>query len=256
MSIAGGRYPSLAGRIAVVTGGASGIGAEMARQFAGQGCHVALLDIDATAGAALARDLTAAGPGTAAFHACDVTDCARLKQVIDGVGAERGRIDVLVNNAANDTRHDWRTLTPQDWDNVQNVNLRHHFFASQAAHPYLAAAGGGSIICLGSISWLNNTTGMVGYTTAKAAIHGLVRTLARLFGPDMIRVNALLPGWTMTDRQRRLWVDARAEAEIAERQALPRKVEPEDVARMALFLAADDSRACTQQIFIVDGGWV
>ncbi|NOT72928.1 MAG: SDR family oxidoreductase [Hyphomicrobium sp.] len=252
-------YPSLAGQIVVVTGGASGIGGEMAAQFASQGARVFALDIDIAAGQALAAQCNAAGGtggGTIAFRSCDVTDCAALQAAILAIGSEHGRIDTLVNNAANDTRHDWRTLTPDAWDACMNVNLRHHFFASQAAHPFLKAAGGGSIICLGSISWLNGTTGMVGYTTAKSAIHGLVRTLARLFGPDSIRVNALLPGWTMTERQRKLWVDAAADAEIAAKQALPGKVEPADVARLALFLAAADARMCTQQVFVVDGGWI
>jgi NAD(P)-dependent dehydrogenase (short-subunit alcohol dehydrogenase family) len=250
-------YPSLAGKVVVVTGGATGIGAEMVRRFAGQGALVSLLDIDEAAGRALADDLNTESEALrVTFHACNVTDIHALQSTVASVGRAHGRIDVLVNNAANDARHDWRTLTPEAWDACLDVNLKHHFFAAQAAHPFMVAAGGGSIICLGSISWLNNTTGMVGYTTSKAAIHGLVRTLARLFGADRIRVNALLPGWTMTDKQRALWVDAAARAEIAEKQALPMELEPADIAAMALFLAADDSRMCTQQMFVVDGGWI
>jgi NAD(P)-dependent dehydrogenase (short-subunit alcohol dehydrogenase family) len=250
-------YPSIAQKIVVVTGGATGIGAEMVRQFAAQGARVHVLDVDETSGSALADELNhEAKHATVSFTRCDVTDCAALRSAIEAIGSDNGRIDTLINNAANDTRHDWRELTPEAWDACMNVNLRHHFFAAQAAYPYLCKAGGGSIICLGSIAWLNGTTEMVGYTTAKAGIHGLVRTLAKLLGPDHIRVNALLPGWTMTERQRRLWVDAAAEKTIAASQSLPRLLEASDVARLALFLASDDARMCTKQVYVVDGGWV
>jgi NAD(P)-dependent dehydrogenase (short-subunit alcohol dehydrogenase family) len=250
------RYPSLEGQVIIITGGATGIGAAMVRHFAAQGASVFILDVDEGAGSELAAEVSEKRDGAnAIFFRCDVVDCDRLRSVIDAIGRETGRIDTLINNAANDARHDWRELTPEAWDACQNVNLRHHFFAAQAAHPHMCR-GGGSIICLGSIAWLNGTTGMPGYTTAKAAIHGLVRTMARLFGPDRIRVNALLPGWTMTERQRRLWIDDDAERAIAAGQALPDKVQPDDIARMALFLASADARMCTQQVFVVDGGWI
>lgn len=245
------RYPSLAGRGVLITGGATGIGQAMAEAFADQGSQVVVLDKDAAAGQALA----AAAPNIA-FQACDVSDAAALKAAIAAAIKQLGGLHVLVANAADDTRHGLDDLTPEAWDRCVAVNLKHQFFAAQAAHPAIAAAGGGSIICMGSIAWLNNTTGMVGYTTAKAGVHGLVRTLARQLGSSKIRVNALLPGWTMTERQRALWVDAAAEKEIAAAQCLPGFVMPEDVARMALFLAADDSAMCTQQSFIVDGGWI
>ncbi len=250
-------YPSIADQIVIVTGGASGIGAEVVRQFSAQRARVYILDIDDAAGTALIRELNRAyGGDSVSFVHCDVVDCDALRAAIDVIGQEHHRINTLVNNAANDTRHDWRAITPATWDDCMNVNLRHHFFASQAAYPYLREAGGGAIICLGSIAWLNGTTEMIGYTTAKAGIHGLVRTLAKLFGPDYIRVNALLPGWTMTERQRRLWINEVAEQTIAANQSLPGKVQPEDVARMALFLASDDARVCTKQVFVVDGGWI
>ncbi len=250
-------YPSLKGQVVVITGGAAGIGAEMTRQFSAQGARVFVLDIDVAAGSALAAELADAhGPRAVSFVHCDVVDCDHLGTTVDAIGRDNGRIDTLVNNAANDTRHDWKSLTPEAWDACLNVNLRPHFFASQSAHPHLCKAGGGAIICLGSIAWLNGTTDMVGYTTAKAATHGLVRTMARLFGPDRIRVNALLPGWTMTERQVRLWVDEAAEKAIAAGQSLPDRLQPADVARLALFLASDDARMCTQQTFVVDGGWV
>ncbi len=244
-------YPSLQGRGVLITGGASGIGAAMARAFHAQGARVAVLDWDAEAGAALAQAL----PGLI-FAPCDVTDTPALQSAIGESIGTLGGLSVLINNAADDSRHGFTDLTPEAWDRCIAVNLKHYLFAAQAAAPALAARGGGSIICLGSIAWLNNTIGMIGYTTAKAGVHGMVRTLARQLGPQNIRVNALLPGWTMTERQRALWVDAAAEREIDAAQCLPGRVAPEDVARMALFLAADDSAMCTQQSFVVDGGWI
>lgn len=249
-------YPSLKDRRIIVTGGASGIGQSFVENFANQGARVAFLDINAAAGAELVATVSATGAASPYFESCDVSDVDALKASIGSAISKLGGLDVLVANAASDTRHATDGLTSDAWDACMAVNLKHQFFAAQAAVPSMTAAGGGSIICLGSISWLNNTTGMIGYTTAKAGIHGLVRTLARELGPKSIRVNALLPGWTMTDRQRTLWVDDDAEREIARSQCLPGFVMPDDVARMALFLAADDSRMCTQQAFIVDGGWV
>ena len=245
-------YPSLRHRCVIITGGATGIGRAMVEAFVDQGAKVAFLDRDMESGAALAAEL---GSGVH-FLACDVSDAAALKTaILDAIGL-LGGLQVLIANAANDTRHGLDDLTPELWDDCLAVNLKHQFFAAQTAYPAIEAAGGGSIICLGSISWLNNTTGMIGYTTAKAGIHGLVRTLARLLGPKNIRVNALLPGWTMTARQLSHWVDDEAHREIDRAQCLPRRVMPDDIARMALFLASDDSAMCTQQTFVVDGGWV
>lgn len=244
-------YPSLSGRRVLITGGASGIGRAMAEAFIVQGARVAVIDIDAAAGEALA-----AADASALFRACDVSDTLALQAAIAGLIAEMGGLEVLINNAADDTRHGLDELTPEGWDRCIALNLKHYLFAAQAAHPAIAVSGGGSIICMGSIAWLNNTTGMIGYTTAKAGVHGLVRTLARQLGKRRIRVNALLPGWTMTERQRALWVDADSERQIEASQCLPGWVMPDDVARMALFLAADDSAMCTQQSFVVDGGWI
>lgn len=251
MSAAFARYPSLADRGVLITGGATGIGRAMAEAFFRQSARVAVLDQNEGAGRALAG----AHAGLI-FRTCDVADAGALKAAIDASIADLGGLDVLIANAADDTRHGLEDLTSEAWDRCVAVNLKHQFFAAQAAYPAIAAGGGGSIICLGSIAWLNNTTGMVAYTTAKAGVHGLVRTLARQLGPSKIRVNALLPGWTLTERQRALWVDDAAEREIAAAQCLPGFVMPDDVARMALFLAADDSAMCTQQAFVVDGGWI
>ncbi|WP_082025746.1 SDR family NAD(P)-dependent oxidoreductase [Methyloceanibacter caenitepidi] len=224
----------------------------MVEAFAAQGAKVAFLDRDEEAGSALSAQLG----GRVRFVVCDVADAPQLQAAIKDTAAALGGLQVLIANAANDTRHELDEVTPDLWDDCLAVNLKHQFFAAQAAYPAIEAAGGGAIICLGSISWLNNTTGMVGYTTAKAGIHGLVRTLARLLGPKKIRVNALLPGWTMTERQLERWVDEEAHREIDNAQCLPGRVMPDDIARMALFLAADDGAMCTHQTFVVDGGWI
>lgn len=253
-------YPSLSGRPVVITGGASGIGRALVEAFVAQGARVAFLDIDEKGGVELAGELADRARETRLspplFLPCDVTVVPELTRSIGLAAKSLGGLQVLVNNAANDSRHTLDELTSETFDQCIAVNLKHHLFAVQAAVPAMTAQGGGSIVCMGSIAWMNNTTAMVGYTTAKAGIHGLVRALARELGPRRIRVNALLPGWTMTERQLRLWVDAEAEQEIAREQCLPDRVMPGDVARLALFLAADDSQMCTQQTFIVDGGWV
>lgn len=245
-------YPSLRGKGVLVTGGATGIGRAIAVAFANQGAVVAILDIDRPSWEGLAREL--GSPHLFAY--CDVTDTQALRAAVDEAARTLGRLDIVIANAADDTRHDARTVTPEEWEASLSVNLGHQFFAAQAAEPHLRAAGGGSIICLGSIAWLNNTVGMVAYTTAKAGVHGLVRTLARLWGREQIRVNALVPGWTMTEKQLERWVDAEAERLIDDSQCLPGRVAPADVARAALFLASDDAAMITHQSLIVDGGWV
>jgi NAD(P)-dependent dehydrogenase (short-subunit alcohol dehydrogenase family) len=245
-------YPSLAGKGVLITGAASGIGRAMSLAFAAQGSRVAVLDVDAEAGERLARELDA--PHT--FVECDVTDTPALKEAIDETAKAFGRLDVVVANAADDARHDARTVTPEQWDAALSLNLGHQFFAAQAAEPHLGAAGGGAIVLLGSIAWLNDTTGMVAYTTAKAGVHGLVRTLARLWGKAGIRVNALVPGWTMTEKQLAERIDAEAERQIEAGQCLPGRVMPDDVARAALFLASDEASMITKQALVVDGGWV
>jgi D-xylose 1-dehydrogenase len=245
-------YPSLRGKGVLVTGGATGIGEAIALAFAAQEAQVAILDRDREAGEALAQDL---GPSHVFAH-CDVAQAPALRAAIDEAAQAFGRLDIVITNAADDSRHEPHEVTPELWEECLAVNLGHHFFAAQAAEPHLRAAGGGAIVCLGSISWLNNTTGMVAYTAAKAGIHGLVRTLARLWGKASIRVNALVPGWTMTDRQLEKWVDAEVERQIDVAQCLSGRLMPDDVARTALFLASDDAAMITQQALIVDGGWV
>ena len=239
-------YPGLQGRRVLVTGGAGGIGAATVRAFAGQGARVAFCDLDEAAGAALAEETGAA------FHPCDVTDLAALEDIV----VRAGPLHVLVNNAGNDQRHAVEEVTPAYWRERMAVNLDHAFFASRAAHAGMRSVGGGSIITYGSINWMVGGSGLIAYQTAKAAIHGLTKGLAREWGAERIRVNCILPGWVMTERQRALWLDEAGERLVAERQCLPDRVEPEDVADMALFLASDAARMCTGQFFVVDGGWL
>lgn len=248
-------YPSLAGKSVLITGGASGIGEAVVRAFAGQGARVGFCDILAREGQKLAEELSRQG-ATLRFEPADVTDVASLRAAIGKIAAALGTPTVLVNNAANDMRHDWQGETPESFDQRLAVNLKHQFFATQAVAPGMIAAGGGSIVNFGSISWRIGMGGMPGYTASKAAIEALTRSFARDLGPHRIRVNCVLPGWVMTKRQLELWVDENADRTIKERQCLPDRIQPSDLARMVLFLASDESRMCTSQNFIVDGGWL
>jgi D-xylose 1-dehydrogenase len=248
-------YPSLRNRVVLVTGGATGIGACLVENFVAQGAKVGFIDLDAAAGLALAERL--AGAATAPlFAVADLTDIPALERAIDLVRARFGPIGALMNNAANDKRHLIDETTPESWDAGIAVNLRHQFFAARSVARDMRESGAGAIVNFGSISWMLKQGGMPVYTTAKAAVQGLTRSLARDFGPFNIRVNTLVPGWVMTDKQLRLWVDDRARAEIARGQCINRPLQPEHIAAMALFLAADDSAMCTAQDFVVDGGWV
>lgn len=246
-------YPSLAGASVVVTGGASGIGAEIVRAFADQHSRVGFVDLDAERGQALAAELTATGSHVR-FEHCDLRDIDALRRALAALAQANGPAAVLVNNAARDDRHRWEDVTPDDFDDRIATNLRHMFFAIQAVAPAMIAAGGGSIINLGSDSWWRASGGFPVYTSAKAAIHGLTRGMARDLGKHRIRVNALVPGWTMTDRQKRLWVTPEGLEWQLRDQCLPDLIEPVYVARMALFLASDDSAMCTATNFMVEAG--
>ena len=249
-------YPSLKDRVVFVTGGGSGIGAAIVEHFCAQGAKVAFVDIDAESSEMLAEEIAAKGDPEPLFLACDLRDIAQLQDRIGQAAEQLGAIRVLVNNAAHDERHPLDEVTAAYWDDRMAVNLRHQFFAAQAVHKGMAVAGGGSIINMGSTTWLAGQGGMAGYSAAKSAIVGLTRSLARDLGPMNIRVNSILPGWIMTERQQRLWLTPEGEQELMTRQCLKRKLYPEDVARPVLFLASDDSAACTAQNYIVDGGWV
>jgi len=249
-------YPSLEDRVAFVTGGGSGIGASIVEHLCAQRARVAFVDIERTVSETLVKTIEGRGDPAPSFMPCDLRDIAALRSAVADVRARLGPIRVLVNNAAHDERHAIESVTPEYWDDRFAVNLRHQFFAAQAVAPDMAAAGGGSIINFGSTSWLVGQGGMPAYLSAKAVVAGLTRALARDLGPMNVRVNAIVPGWIMTERQVRLWLTPDGEQELLRRQCLKRKLLPEDVARVVLFFAADDSGACTSQSYVVDGGWV
>ncbi|MDE3103714.1 MAG: SDR family oxidoreductase [Acidobacteriota bacterium] len=248
-------YPSLNGRAVIVTGGASGIGEAIVEAFVGQQARVAFLDIQHQAAEALCQRL-ASYPVPPEFYACDLTDVAALQATVHTIQQRFGTIDVLVNNAGNDTRHAFDTVTPELWDRTLALNLRHQFFMAQAVAPAMRAASRGSIINMSSISWMIPSTGLPAYVTAKAGIVGLTRTLAHELGSSNVRVNAILPGAVLTERQRRLWLTPQYEAEVLANQAIKRLILPQEVAQLALFLASDDSAAITNQSLVIDAGWV
>ena len=219
-------YPSLRGRVVFITGGASGIGAEHVAQFCAQGARVAFVDIADDAANALVDRIATAGHAAPLYRHCDLKDIAALQSVIAEIGQRLGPVTALVNNAANDQRHGWQDVTVEYWDERQATNLRHQFFAIQAVAPMMRSAGGGSIINFGSVSWHSLTGGMPAYTTAKAAVEGLTRGMARDLGPDGIRVNTVIPGWIMTERQVTLWLTPEAEQDLMKVQCLKEKLEP------------------------------
>jgi NAD(P)-dependent dehydrogenase (short-subunit alcohol dehydrogenase family) len=249
-------YPSLEGRSVFITGGGSGIGAAIVQAFAGQKAKVAFVDLDEAASARTIEAAQADGHAAPLFLRCDVRDIAALRQAILSAGQAHGPITVLVNNAARDDRHKMEDVTPEYWDERIAVNLRHQFFAAQAVFPMMKEAKGGSVINFGSTSWMVGQGGMPCYTTAKAAVMGLTRSLARDMGPFNVRVNSIAPGWIMTERQKTLWLTPDGEKELMARQCLKRKLQPVEMARICLFLASDDSSAMTNQTYVCDGGWV
>jgi NAD(P)-dependent dehydrogenase (short-subunit alcohol dehydrogenase family) len=249
-------YPGLAGKTVFVTGGGSGIGAALTRAFAGQKARIAFVDIAEAESRALAAEVARETGVTPLFIPCDIRDIAELQAAIERVRRELSDIAVLVNNAANDQRHAVEEVTTAYWDERMAVNLRPSFFTAQAVLPQMKQLGGGSIINFGSISWMVPQGGFPAYATAKSAMHGLTRTLARDFGPFNIRVNCVVPGWVMTERQIKLWLTPEADAEREKAQCLKLRLMPEDLADMVLFLASDASAKCTAQDYIVDCGRV
>ena len=248
-------YPGLSGRSVFVSGGASGIGEALVRAFVAQGSHTSFVDIDKDAGIALEAELNANG-GKARFEECDITDIPAYQAVIERSAEAFGPITVLVNNAANDKRHGIEEVDPTRFDEIIAVNLKHSMFAAQTVVPMMKEAGGGSIINFGSISWMMAVPSLMVYEACKAGTHGLTRGMARDFGKDHIRVNTVVPGWVMTEKQLRLWVDDAAKELIESSQCLPTSVMPDDLAQITLFLASDASTSISAQNFIVDGGWV
>ncbi len=248
-------YPSLQDRVVFITGGAEGIGGSMVRLFTAQGAKVGFVDINAESSEAnVARCVEAGCTHKPMFVHCDLMDIDALRDAITQVQAHFGNIEVLVNNAANDDRHTWDEMTPDYWDSRVNVNLRHQFFAIQTVVPQMKAIGGGSIINIGSSSWMIKEDFFPGYAISKSAIHGMTHTLARTFGPDNIRVNTVLPGWVATERQLDKWWSEEGEQQTMHDQCIKRRIYADEFNQMVLFLAADDGAACTAQSYLVDGG--
>ncbi len=243
-------YPSLKQRTVYITGGASGIGAEIVKAFAAQGCRVGFVDYDEQASAKLVAETA----GEITCEICDLRDIAALQAAFATLADRIGPATMLVNNAARDDRHDWRDVTAEYWDERMATNLRHMFFAIQAVAPGMIAAGGGAIVNVGSNSWWEAGGGFPAYATAKSAVHGLTRTMARDLGEHRIRVNTVVPGWTMTERQKSLWASPEALEKHRDRQCLPDLIEPVYLARMVVFLASDDAAMCTANNYMVEAG--
>jgi NAD(P)-dependent dehydrogenase (short-subunit alcohol dehydrogenase family) len=255
MTAARAYYPSLKGRTVFITGGSSGIGADMVEAFARQGAQVAFVGRNAAAAERVVTAAVAAGGPPPLFYQCDLSDVAALGEAVRSSIETLGEIAVLVNNAADDSRHQFLGVTPDYFDRQVAINLRAHFFAAQQVIPSMRRRGAGAIINVGSTSWKNKVAGYAAYATCKSATTGLTRSLAREFGPDQIRVNSLTPGWVMTEKQLAQWVDAAGEEEMERNHCLPGRILGSDVADLALFLAADDSRMISAQEFVIDAGW-
>lgn len=248
-------YPTLAGKTVFISGGSSGIGAELVKSFAAQGAKVAFCGTKDGGGDALIAEISAAGHPTPYYEACDVRDVPAVQALLERVGQHFGPIQVLVNNAGRDDRHSLDELTPEYWDNCLNLNLRHHVFATQTVARQLRAAKlPGSIINMGSISWMRGRPNLIGYTTSKAAISGMTRSLARELGEFGIRVNALVPGAIVTERQSALWRNPEEDQKFIDLQCLKFRLESLHVARPTLFLASEESAGITGQSLIVDAG--
>ena len=249
-------YPSLEDRVVLVTGGASGIGEAIVEAFVRQKTRVAFIDVQDEAARRLVARMVEAGFSAPTYLRCDLTDFVELENTVGEVLQRFGRVDVLVNNAGNDTRHSVESVTPESWDAGMAINLKHQFFMAQAVAPSMREAKRGSIINIGSIAWVIPSKNVPVYVTAKSAIVGMTRALAHEFGKDEVRVNCVMPGAILTERQKQLWFTEEYEREILAHQSLKRMILPEEVARLVMFLAADDSSAITNQSYVVDGGWV
>lgn len=248
-------YSDLKGQSVLVTGGGSGIGETIVRDFAAQGAKVGFIDINADASAAVVESIRSSG-GDVHCEIADIRDVSALQRAINAIRGVHGPVTILINNAAHDERHSAESVTSEYFDDRIAVNLKHQFFASQAVLPDMKAAGGGAIVCMGSTSWMMGLGNMPVYTAAKSAILGLTRSLARDYGPFNIRVNSVAPGWIMTERQLQLWMTPEVEVIRQERQCIKRRLVRRDISRFVVFLCSEEASACTNQSYVVDGGWV
>jgi len=248
-------YSDLDGKVVLITGGGTGIGEAIVRRFAEQKSKVAFIDIAREASEKLAQELNDRRLRVR-FEYADLTDIGALREAVGRIREAMGPVEILVNNAAHDQRHPTPEVTPEYWDDRFAVNLKHQFFAAQAVLPDMQAANQGVIINFGSFSWMVGQGGMAAYTAAKSAVLGLTRSLARDYGPYNIRVNAIAPGWIMTQRQLDLWLTPETQEELMKRQCLKRKIMPDEIAKFTVFLASEEASACTNQQYVVDGGWV
>jgi NAD(P)-dependent dehydrogenase (short-subunit alcohol dehydrogenase family) len=248
-------YPSLRGQRVFITGGGTGIGAAIVTAFAEQGAQVAFVDVAEKESAALVAQIAARGLAPVWWRPCDVRDVGALQRLIGQAETELGDFSTLVNNVARDDRHTLESVTPEYWDERMAVNQRPAFFAIQSVVPGMRRLGGGSVVNLGSTGWQSKGSGYPCYAVAKSSVNGLTRGLADTLGADRIRINTVSPGWVMTERQIKMWLNAEGEADIQRNQCLPDKLQPSDVARMVLFLASADAAMCTAQEFKVDAGW-
>ncbi|MBE0380343.1 SDR family NAD(P)-dependent oxidoreductase [Pseudoalteromonas prydzensis] len=249
------RYPSLAGKSVFITGGATGIGEIMVKRFCEQHAKVTFIDIAKQQGDKLVAQLAGQYRFDPLYIYCDLRDIEQLKAAIETTGKTQGEISVLINNAADDTRHVADKMSVEYWDDKLAVNLRPCFFSAQAVAPQMQRIGGGSIINMGSVSWRIKQTGMPAYTTAKAGIEGLTRSLAATYGKDNIRINTLVPGWVMTERQITHWLTPEMIEDVRHNQCINETLQADDIVNAALFLAADDSKMMTAQSLVVDAGW-
>ncbi len=247
-------FPDLNGASVFITGGGSGIGAELTAGFLKQGAKVAF--VQRSDAAPFVAEMEAAHGRAPLFLPCDITDTPALKAAIAQAAEAHGPVTVLVNNAANDQRHETLAVDEDFWDWSQSINLKPYFFAAQAVIEGMRAAGGGAIVNMSSISYMMGNAGYPAYVTANAGITGLTRALAREFGGDRIRVNALMPGWVLTARQRELWTTPEALEAHLDRMCLKEHLEPADMVGPTLFLASAVSRAVTGQALVADGGVV
>ena len=249
-------YPSLNNKVVIISGGASGIGENLVEHFIMQKSKVAFLDIEEKLGNELVNKIEKKYKLRPLFVKCNLKNIKELQNSIKKIKETLGPIHTLVNNAANDDRHDFDSVTPEYWDDRMNINLKHYFFATQAVYKDMKNIGKGTIVNIGSFSWMLAQGGMPGYTTAKSAIMGLTRTLARDLGVHNIRVNCVVPGWIITERQRKMWLTPEIEKNQLERQCIKRMLSPDDISKAVLFFASDQSSGCTAQNYVVDGGIV